>query len=154
MARWGRLTQEVMYPLKGFKQCQFCGRESDEITDFRMWTECNSKDKPERGNIVILCKSKPCQKVLDNHPRLYMEVPWGEGDPGHFMLLCGDCVHRDGFGCTHEDLKSNGGDGLMITFGSARGFVCKRGRGGRCSPMPRPATKCAGKRHLQMVGDG
>ena len=154
MARWGRLTQEAKYPLEGFKRCQLCGFEHDDIVKFRMWTECDAKDKPERGNIVILCRRKPCQKILNDHPRLYEEVPWGEGDPGHFMLLCGDCVYRDGLSCTHEDLKENGGDGLMITLGGVRGIVCSRGSGGRgCRPMPRPATKCAGKSNLRLVED-
>jgi hypothetical protein len=82
-----------------------------------MWLECNEEDVIEDlESILILCRGKECREVLDNHPRLYVEVPWSNGGPGKFMLLCGDCEFRSGTACTHTKLKINGGDGLEVGF--------------------------------------
>jgi hypothetical protein len=82
-----------------------------------MFTECDDKDITEEGNIIVVCKSKDCNKLIDNHPRLYIQVPWGLGKPGHLMLAgCSDCKYRDNGSCTHPNLIANGGNGLEISY--------------------------------------
>ena len=140
-----RLTESLKFPLDTFLRCQICGRESKEIVEFCMMWECDDQDKPEPGNVIVVCKQKPCKKVIDDHPRLYHELPWGPGAPGHFMLLCGDCPSRSGTGCTHKDLKANGGEGLEVRLGGLAAFnvtIC--GPGGCRKPAP-SAVWCGGK---------
>lgn len=108
-----RLTSETQ-PLTNFKKCQLCGFEDDDICEFRLWVECDELDKPEPRNILVVCRHEGCRKRIDEHPRLYCEVPWGKGLPGYFVLICGDCKHRVGFGCKHPHLKANGGEGLEV----------------------------------------
>jgi hypothetical protein len=103
--------------------------------------------------VLILCKQQPCRDVIDHHARLYREVPWGQGAPGHLMLLCGPCAFRDGTHCTHPDLKANGGTGLTLYKSSflSNVVVCRhdetREDGGlRCDHegFPAPFCKCDG----------
>src|ERR1039457_5947918 len=75
-----------------FKRCQLCGFTSkhDDICEFRMLISCDENDKPEPGNVLIRCQQEACVKAIADHPRLYVDVPWGRGAPGHFILVCGD----------------------------------------------------------------
>lgn len=151
-----RLTDELKFrtPAGTFHQCQLCGYENTDICSFLMWVECDDRDKPEPGNVFILCRPETnpeCQKRLNDHPRLYHLVPWGQGGPGHFMLLCGDCPHREGTGCKHPNLKANGGDGLLVNFAQslmANVTVCFHDENGdhHCQPglFPTPASACEG----------
>lgn len=127
----------------GFKRCIFCDRTSDDICEFRMWQKTDKSDKPV-DDYFIACTEPACRKKIDDDPMLFIEVPWGRGGPGKFMLLCGDCPHRDGFNCRHPSLKSNGGAGLGVRFSSLPifgTFIC--GESG-CRIVPAPATWCAG----------
>lgn len=138
-----RLTEQTNYPLDTFSRCQLCGKEGD-ICSFYMWEECDDADQPEPGNVLVICRDGPCNQQLQDHERLYHQVPWGQGGPGHFMLLCGSCENRDGTKCTHPKLKANGGDGLLVNFANLlRGIVCFND--GQSRPIfPSPATKCEG----------
>jgi len=112
-----RLTDELVYPLDNFHRCQRCGFESEDICRFRFWTECDENDNPEPDKVFLLCRGQ-CRQDLEEHPRLYIEVPWGGGSPGHFTFTCEECSFRQGTGCSHPDLKSNGGEGLEVMVGS------------------------------------
>lgn len=99
-----------------FLKCQFCGEENQDICHFIMWQTCDEKDVPIQDRMFITCKGDECQKKINNDPRLFIEVPWGAGGPGKFMLLCGNCEHRKEFSCSHPNLKANGGAGLLVKF--------------------------------------
>ena len=138
-----RLTKHLNHPLDTFKRCQLCGYTNNDICEFRMWQECDENDIPEENNVFILCKGK-CRKALNDHPRLYVEVPWSMGGPGKFMLTCGDCLHRLGPFCTNLDLKDNGGEGLQVNFAlpmSGLHICYSDGSGFKYGYV---ATKCAG----------
>lgn len=114
-----RLTQSAPHPLPAdsFCRCQLCGHVSDDICEFHMWLEANDDDSRSMDcPVLITCHSKACDKVIKDHERLYVLIPWSRGGPGRFMLLCGDCNHREGSVCTHAKLKANGGDGLLVIF--------------------------------------
>lgn len=142
-----RLTNSLKFPLDTFKRCQLCGHTSRDICEFRMWMECDDTDQPDLENIFILCTRKECTKIVDDHPRLYIQVPWSRGGPGKFMLLCGDCKFRKDKTCTHPDLKVNGGEGLEVKFSSPFGgdvIVCFSDGTSAKSEGMLPATKCKG----------
>lgn len=145
-----RLTRATKFPLDTFNRCQICGHESQNICEFRMWQECDDADGPEPGNVLIVCDKKPCKRVLDDHERLYIEVPWSAGGPGMFMIICGSCKFREGTACKHPDLKANGGEGLEVKFGQglANAIVCcydEKTGAHSCFTPSRPAVDCAGK---------
>jgi hypothetical protein len=125
-----------------FKVCSFCARSGDDICDYRMWQNTDAKDKPV-DDYMISCRDAACQRKIDDDPMLFIEVPWGAGGPGRFMLLCGDCPYRSGFACRHPSLKANGGSGLEVKFSSVWSGVIVCGSHG-CQVMPTPATWCAG----------
>lgn len=146
-----RLTEDAPYPLTNFCKCQICGYEKDDICEFRMYLECDEQDKPEPYNILITCKSDECFSVIEKHERLYFSPAWGTGAPGYFMLLCSDCPHRKGGYCTHPDLKSNGGEGLLLHMAGDPIFqanICYHDAdseyGLKCSSLKAPFTGCAG----------
>jgi hypothetical protein len=139
-----KLTDDVKYPLDTFKRCQLCGFSKNDICEFIMWWECDESDKfDENSDILITCKSKSCQKIIDKHERLYQEVTWSRGGPGKFMIFCGDCANRSGSKCIHPKLKANGGDGLKVMFNIAfKGMIlCSKDK---CFQFPHPATECEG----------
>lgn len=156
--RWkamDRLTDHLKHPFFTFNSCQLCGFTSDDICEFYMWQECDEQDQPEPYNVLVVCRQDACQAIVDRHPRAYRLVPWGQGKPGHLMLLCGPCAWRDGARCTHPDLKANGGEGLQLYKSGAlpKVTVCyhddTREDGGlRCDPdgFPNPFSKCDGFR--------
>lgn len=147
-----RLTAVVLHSISDtFCRCQLCGYESDDICEFRFWQECDEEDQREPYNILITCKQDECFQKIDQHERLYVQLAWSNGEPGHLSLLCGECMHRDGVRCSHPDLKSNGGKGLLLamandpihhavicyhTDDNEYGLTCKH-------PTP-PFTQCAG----------
>lgn len=124
--------------MNSFTLCNNCGYKSDDICEYRMWLI------QETNTYAIICTKKDCQQYIDDHPHLFIEVPWSRGGPGKFMLLCGDCKYRDGFRCTHPDLKDNGGQGLEVSFREtifSQTIMC--GSSGCSIPGP-PAVECAG----------
>jgi len=131
--------------IASFQECQLCGFRNDDICYFRMWRECDDADQPIPDKILITCKEGRCFQMIEDDPRLFLEIPWSQGGPGKFILLCGDCPHRQGFGCTHPKLKANGGDGLEVKFTPtpwSSAFIC--GDGGCHRPPGPPATFCEG----------
>lgn len=127
----------------GFMICAFCDRAGEDICEYRMWQKTDKDDRPI-DDYFIACTSDACRKRIADDPMLFIEVPWGAGGPGKFMLICGDCDHRDGFTCKHPDLKANGGNGLEVKFSSLPIFnsiIC--GPSG-CRSTPAPAQWCAG----------
>lgn len=146
-------------PLTVFKRCQLCGFEKYDICEFTMWWECREDDSIDPEKILVTCRGKECEKTINDHERLYKEIPWGRGGPGKFMLLCGNCMNREGTRCTHPNLKANGGSGLRVTYSALpKVMVClhlqgpipgvdeqAENTGSRCFPLfPDPATKCEG----------
>src|SRR5690606_12037406 len=100
------------------------------------------------GALVFLATGSAhakCRRVLDTHPRLYVE---DSGSPGAFPRLCGPCTHRRGVECGHPDLTANGGAGLKITLTRLAAIVCSRGAG--CHTPIREAVSCVGRRTLQL----
>ena len=142
---WPRLTETALLPSPpaSFETCQLCGKPGA----FMLY-ECDDDDEPERDRVLVTCGRKSCRKEISAHPRLYVDL--GLGYPGHFPKLCPPCKLRDGVKCTHPDLKTNGGGGLMISVSGYQGHVCGRGSGG-CRELPRTAEKCAGRQLLQLV---
>lgn len=139
-----RLTANLL-PLDTFNRCQLCGFASYDICVFRMWTECDDADQPEPGNILIACKKGACAQRIHDHARLYIEVPWGRGDPGHMMLLCGDCPSRNGSNCTHPKRKTNGGPGLAArVYPSTVDVWLTTTDGCRHVQAPQPVVACEG----------
>lgn len=133
------------FPLKNFKQCQLCGAQKSDICEFIMWWECDEKDNVVPDDILITCKGKNCRKVIDDHERLYVEIPWSRGGPGKFILLCGECVYRNGTSCTHPSLKANGGNGLRVEFARLPTVRVCTSHGVSCFPLfPSPINKCDG----------
>jgi hypothetical protein len=131
-------------PLNSFKNCQICGYVSSDICDFYIWHEYD-ENNGKSDNILVACKNKKCLRVIEDHELIYEKVPWGQGGPGKFMLVCGECKLRDNTACTHPDLKENGGEGLKIylsnsSIGNAR--VCFTN--GTSRMMGQPATECTG----------
>jgi hypothetical protein len=112
-----------------------------------MWWECREDDSIDPEKILVTCRSKACEKVINDHERLYREIPWGRGGPGKFMLLCGNCMNREGTQCTHPNLKANGGNGLKVTYSALpKVMVCFHEYTGLgCTPLfPDPANRCEG----------
>lgn len=89
-------------------------------------------------------RRKLVRRFLNEHPRLYREVPWGAGGPGMFMLICGDCKYRNRSACTNPQLKANGGEGLEIILSNPPLPVTVCFNDGTRGSFPTPATKCAG----------
>jgi len=143
MSKLTRLTKK--FPIDNFNRCQLCGYESSDICEFRMYQECDENDKPEPYNVLIVCRQNSCRKAIENSPTLYMEVPWGKGAPGHFMLLCGNCPFRKNTECSHPDLKLNGGNGLEVKMhNSPMVHVCFSNGSYSNDIYPSPMTWCAG----------
>jgi hypothetical protein len=140
---WPRLSAELPEPVRP-DACQACASPAD----LTRWRECDDDDTP--GPVVVtLCQ--PCaDRLVERHPRLYVELAPHEPFPGA-MPLCGDCRHRDGGQCIHPDLTWHGGPGLHIVAPKPRDIhICSRGRGhGRgCRTIrtwPGPARDCAGR---------
>lgn len=146
-----RLTEGQHAPVdkkpEKFETCWVCGKTYSDICELKMYVECDENDECEEGNCILICKSEECIRVLEEHPRLYMEIAWGGIAPGAFILLCSDCTFRDGFRCTHSDLKANGGEGLQVwsrnLFGAHVHVLYRDGRGGYIPPV---VFKCDGKK--------
>ena len=157
-----RLTDEIKFHLTTFNRCQLCGFESQDICKFKLWQECDEEDKPEPGKLMIVCDNdiddkadgteRPCAQRIEDHPRLYLQVPWGMGRPGYFILLCGPCKYRDGLRCKHSDLKENGGQGLDVSIGGLAAIYCTAGDHDfdlKCHHAPRPAVDCKGFERIE-----
>ena len=156
-----RLTQRALaMPRDTFCFCQLCGVRGTDITNFTMLQECDDNERPEPGNYLIRCKSPECYDIVNNHPRLYMYVPWGQGEAGALMLLCGGCGARKGnFTCTSSNLKKNGGKGLVVfqprpsivvhacTYEDILSDPCAdvQPRRNPSPQFPAPYTKCEGR---------
>lgn len=146
-----RLT-EVALPIGNtFKKCQLCGYESDDICEFWLWNECDEQDQEELYNILVTCRKDECLKQIDEHERLYAQLDWSSGYPGHLSLLCGECPHRDGFKCSHPSLRANGGEGLTLMVANdaiSRAIVCTHSdeseSGLQCHMAPPRYVKCSG----------
>jgi hypothetical protein len=105
--------------------------------------ECDEHDRHTARTIYLGSRHETCRKVLQAHPRLYVE---GTGKPGSFPKLCGPCIKRGpNFSCSDERLIANGGDGLRVDVSLAFGgtIVCGRGHGCR-RPLPEAWT-CEGQ---------
>ena len=136
----------VRYSLDTFKRCQLCGYSSDDIAEFRMWTECDDNGHPQDNHTIVVCRQKKCRKVLDEQSQLYVQVPWGSGSPGNLILLCGDCAYRDDLRCTHSSLTDNGGAGLEIRFSHPLGENTQIYTGHNSDTISLVATQCKGWR--------
>lgn len=149
-------------PRDTFCFCQLCGTRGTDITNFVILQECDDNDKPQAGNYIIRCKSPACFNAVEQHPRLYNHVPWGQGEAGTFMLLCGGCTMREGnFNCTSPLRKKNGGRGLVVfqhqpltvhfcTHDDILGDPCADVQPSKKPKLqfPAPYTKCEGRYNL------
>lgn len=144
--------------LKSAVTCQSCGIAG--TAGLQRWRECDEWDKPTRS-IVVLC-DRCTKKLINAHPRLYVQLDLNEPAPG-CMPLCVGCIHRDGNDCTHADLKANGGEGLTLTFPhpTVMFITCTPRRfGGNHRIYPGPVSACKGRRimrlemYLPEVADG
>jgi len=110
--------------------CNLCLRPSTEL---RVWREATEFDRPIEGDGALVfvgwdIEHHQCREDLNKHP--------------HFPVFCGPCAQRDGFRCRHPDLKTNGGQGLLIKLTPLvpRGVIL-------CPPPKGPrfrAESCAG----------
>lgn len=116
-----RLTDNL-FPAGNFDTCQLCGTQYNDICEFWLWQECDDNDEREEGNYLLVGR-ECCEHKIKEHPRLYWQVAWGRGAPGAFVLVCGDCPHREGFGCRHPNLRANGGQGLQVNFHNPLGII-------------------------------
>lgn len=123
--------------------CNICGHEAAELG---AWREHDARDKPLIGteSLVFIGNDHPaCIKAMEAHPRLYAEEM---GWPGHLPRLCGPCTFRQGMACSHPDLRSNGGKGLLITMHdplrAAGVIICGRNR----PRYVRHALECPGRK--------
>ena len=139
-----KLTDHAQHP-DTFLRCQLCGKLHPHICELDMWQECDEDDELE-DKWIILCREGDCHKRLQDHDRLYHKVPWSMGGPGRFMLVCGNCDHRDEFDCKHPNLKANGGDGLevMISRPLGTGWICGGDGCKRIENLHGPANACEG----------
>jgi hypothetical protein len=119
--------------------CNICGKSCEQLA---LWREHDERDKPTKKLVFIGTSPEhaDCRKVMEKHPRLYAD---DRGMPGYFPLLCGPCVHRQGWRCTHADLKANGGAGLKVSLAGVNAILC--GPGG-CRSGLREATACVGRK--------
>lgn len=93
--------------------CQLCGKEYKDKAAVRLWEEYDDSNKKTGPNSkVIVVGVKCCQRKIDDHPRGYLQVPWGRGKPGMFPLVCGDCKHRKDLTCINPQAEINGGPGI------------------------------------------
>ena len=129
------------------RMCRSCG----SLSELTRWRECDENDRPTMA-VVVLCQ-RCSKKVIDRHPRLYIELQPHEPFPG-VMEICVDCPARDGVSCTSLLAKHNGGPGMAITgVRASRGILCSgrhKGHGG-CMDVRiyyGSATDCAGKQEI------
>lgn len=146
-----------LHPLVDFHTCQICGVRDDDICTRRMWWEMDENDKVVPGDVIVTCacndndegwdSEHPCAKRVDESPRGYDLIPWGQGGAGHFMLKCEDCPSRSGTLCMHPDLTANGGEGLEVRFGNSDlgGIIHFNDGRPPMSAFPHPVVWCAGK---------
>lgn len=130
-------------PTDPITACNICGQASDELS---IWREHDERDAPilRSENMIFIGKDhSECLRAMEAHPRLYAEEM---GWPGHLPRLCGPCTFRQGFTCSHPDLKANGGKGLLITLHDplrAAGVICVKGLRAR---YVRHALECPGRK--------
>lgn len=118
--------------------CQSCGG-SDHLT---AWRECDEWDKPT-AVAVVLC-AKCSKKLIDPHPRLYVQLQEHQPFPG-VMELCLDCPMREGVSCKSPLAKHNGGPGMQIDAHGFGGFFCGGKGSGFQTLFTRAPSACAGK---------
>jgi hypothetical protein len=128
------------------RACSVCRIQVDpDDLPCTVWSEHDQNDRPRSPPVLVFLgpgkEHEACRKAMADHPRLYVEV---DGGPGSWPSLCGPCVHRYSLSCGHKDLKSNGGQGLLITLaGPDTMIVCTRNGG--CHRPIRPAVRCEGR---------
>lgn len=143
MIQWPRLTEQLCF-LTRWGSCQRCRRPFKPLSNAQIWREHDDADQPE-PRAVVLCR-KCAEVIIEKHPRLYSQERNGVPLPG-VMALCDGCDSWKDYGCTHPDLKLNGGEGLKITFPQPTQAHVNRGRGksGFMTWWNGPPTKCAGQ---------
>lgn len=123
------------------RMCRACGG----TRELRRWRECDEWDKPTMA-VVVLC-SRCSVKLIDRHPRLYIQLAPHEPFPG-VMEICVDCPDRDGVTCKSPIAKHNGGSGMRITHPAPTTVfidVSPRRNSGMVKLYPGAVTACAGK---------
>jgi hypothetical protein len=123
------------------RMCRGCGG----TRELRRWRECDPFDRPTMV-VVVLCKFCS-RKLIDRHPRLYIELAPHEPFPG-VMQICVDCPRRNGVSCTSPLAKHNGGTGMRME--GPRPTVAfidctPRSKSGMVKLYTAEATGCAGK---------
>lgn len=139
---WPKLSETLDGP-EHPERCRRCGSWADLVA----WRECDEKDRPTPA-VLMLCVC--CSDaVIEDHPRLYHDIPRNAPEPG-LMALCVDCRHRDGLTCSSPLLKRLGGPGLRVDFATPTTMFVDGTKGSRrCGwttmRFPAPPSKCAGR---------
>lgn len=146
---WPRLTEQLAGP-RSPALCQSCG----DCCDLDRWREHDDADRPE-ARVLVLCL-RCSNRLIEPHPRLYGSLDRNQPWPG-CMQICVACRHRDGVGCTHPDLKANGGAGLKIMVPNpTSGFIDGTDKAGRrwghpFRSYPHEPRECAGRQTADVV---
>jgi hypothetical protein len=111
-SQWPKLSETLPHKASPHL-CQQC----ESTKDLVLWIEHDASDQPT-STLVRLC-SECSETIIQLHPRLYAEAPVNAPIPGA-MVLCVECVHRDGLRCRMA--KMNGGRGIEVK--AAKPFVC------------------------------
>lgn len=145
---WPRLSETLSCERRP-DECQCCGANY-QARKLWLWLEHDENDRPT-GTLVALCEACS-RRLIEDHPRLYEKLPENKPVPGAMPHLCAGCEFRRGLMCSHPDLKSNGGEGLLIAVEPPlRGFWDGQGKNGRRTGgvleiWSRPATRCQGQK--------
>lgn len=123
--------------------CQACALNDARMLD--VFREYDEHDRPTAAR-VMLCR--PCaQRLVEPHARIYEQLTTNGPHPGA-MAICTGCVRRSALACTHPDLTTNGGAGLMLTLAKpTRMHLCRspRSTSGFVDVYYSPPSACAGR---------
>ena len=97
-------------------QCRNCGAVRHAAIPFTRWRECDEWDKPLVPAVFVILCASCARKLIEAHPRLYIEVPWSEPVPGQ-LRICADCPLRQGLVCAAAQFY--GGAGVMFQYDRA-----------------------------------
>src|SRR6185312_15472479 len=137
-------------PADRLSACNVCGEPSEPLGAWRAHDDCDIPIAGTRALVFVGADHPACREALDAHPRLFTEEG---GAPGHFPLLCGPCVHREGLSCRCPAAILNGGPGIRVDMSNNTSTVIVCSRGGCHRPIQR-AYGCSGQRYPEEKRDG
>ena len=141
MNDWDRLSERMDQVRPDPSWCQSCGK-TEGLTP---WQECDNQDQPE--NIFVFLCAGCSDKLIEDHPRLYVErSETGEVLPG-CMDVCSGCVHQSGTSCISPDSITRGGEGITFEPPPQIMHICRspRSKSGWMTIQTEPVVRCSGK---------